>query len=353
MPPPENVPQPQPSQQVPQPASLRTFLVGGSVLLAVVIVAGLIINFTTDNSAKNGTLSVTSVENETFGLPLIESLAIDNINTTPYFLKTVPATNPDQAPKIGYFHFNGEVYSSTLTGTARRLTAASLDSFEVLTPEAESLGINFGKDKNAVYFFDTPLQGAEPATFELVQFGFYAKDKNKVYELNEALTEADPKTFHMRNDGLVIDKNALYCGTGQRRIEVRDPSKLQVIARNKLITLIKDDTAVYTGRCEILEIIDSEKSKTYRADPATFTVRGNFASDRKNVFFLGDPEVPFQMNVKILPMADGSTFRQTERTVGENIFIRAEDSKYVYQLTYGLSAAAQEFQNWKFELEAK
>ena len=326
-----------------------------ALVLVLVVLIGIAFLF-----SLLGTGPVPAAADDTFGLPAIEPVSLQNIKNEPYLLKNAQPVSPEEVTDIGYFHFEGSVYlsagkpSESPTPITFPVSGADIDTFVVLTtnPELTKHLIVYAKDKNHVYYGQEPLGQADPGTFEVLGIGFESKDESHVFSGRDILTTADPASFRVTASGLTIDKNALYCGSGARRIEVPDSSALELVAQNKLIALSKDGNSVYNSNtCEILGFMD-EAGILQKADPASIVVKGNFAYDSVHVFFLGDPNTPFLMqNPKVLPGTDGSTFKQTGRAVGDKITITAEDAQNRYEVTFDLKVAGEEFQQWQFSRE--
>lgn len=333
--------------QNPEPSKKKfpVFIIAGIVAL-IAISAG-ILYLTQAPTQKAAT------END-FGFPAIEPLPPEAINR-PYFLKDMPAKEPADIQEVQYFHSNGTVYLGANAENILAMPEADLETFEVLItiPELVKNALIYAKDKNHVYSANVIVPDADAATFELLGYGLNAKDKNQAYIGGAIIKDADVASLTSTEDGITKDKNALYCGMGDKRIAVPDTSALTLLARNKLITLVGDAGSVYTDFCRPLEATDSQGA-VHHADPTTLVVRRNFAYDAENVFFLGDPNTPFKMNgPALIEGADGSTFKQTERTIGDLITIAGEDATSRYTLRFDVEGAKTQFQQWQFSKEAK
>ena len=105
-------------------------------------------------------------------------------------------------------------------------------------PDSNDLGLGFTKDTLHVYYNDTIVKDADPATFEVVNWQWekdknsyfaqgkpfpgidsttfqildfdHAKDKNNVYYDDNIIEGADAKTFHVKSDYRGEDKNGCY-----------------------------------------------------------------------------------------------------------------------------------------------
>ena len=72
---------------------------------------------------------------------------------------------------------------------------------------------HYSKDKNHVYAGSKMIEGADPASFEVLETIFYSKDKNYVYGGGILIENADVETFEpidLNNSILYKDKNHTY-----------------------------------------------------------------------------------------------------------------------------------------------
>ena len=70
---------------------------------------------------------------------------------------------------------------------------------------------NHLKDKSVVYFLDQKIEGADPETFQLVNFdASLSKDKNAVYFKYKKINGADPNTFQILDRGYVKDSQTVF-----------------------------------------------------------------------------------------------------------------------------------------------
>lgn len=323
-----------------------------ALILAIVAVVALILAVAAFLSPKLGEQD--SAQDDTFGLPTFAELP-PNLQNKPYFLKDSPAKKPADIQAIQYFHHDGAVYLGADPNNILPLPEADLETFQVLITNSELVkaGMVYAKDKNNVYTSNVIVPGADATTFVIVGNGLNAKDKNRAYVYGSIMENVDLPSFTATSNEIIKDKSALYCGMGDKRIEVPDSNALVLLARNKLVSLVGDTTSVYTDSCKVLEVTDSEGT-LHHADPATLVVKGNFAYDATSVFFLGDPNTPFLMNnPALIEGADGATFKQTERTISDVITITAEDATMRYILRFDVAGAKTQFQNWQFSKEAK
>lgn len=284
--------------------------------------------------------------------------------TTKYLLESLPSVLPTEAKQEGYFHNADKIYYSngpkgwmsdgnggsvySEEPVVHELSIKDISAFEVFQIEELYNGATyihslFAKDKASVYCGGKILLGADPVTF--ISFGSYGKDKNNVFLGCSPLAGADVASFGPHN-GLVIDKSALYCG---KRIEVPDSSKIEQIEHNDLMWLAKDQNAVYDlTACESLSKMIPEKNTFIQVDPTTFEVFGNFAKDKQNVFFFGDPStMPQTFAPKPLFGADAPSFQERQRTIGGKTTIAAEDKNGIYYFTYNTASTTDSYQTWE------
>lgn len=96
---------------------------------------------------------------------------------------------------------------------------ADAATFEPIVPKGDSdLSYDYARDKYQVYYCDTLVVGADPATFELINWRV-ARDKNHVYVDNYRLPDcADARTMKYLHGGLsrdslhVFDRDSLLEG---------------------------------------------------------------------------------------------------------------------------------------------
>jgi hypothetical protein len=72
----------------------------------------------------------------------------------------------------------------------------------------------FTKDADTVHVNGNPIDGADPATFEVLQ-GAYATDHERVYHFADQIAGADPQTFRVLNADF-------GCSADARRAYYRD-----------------------------------------------------------------------------------------------------------------------------------
>lgn len=86
-----------------------------------------------------------------------------------------------------------------------RSTIADYQSFEVVNHD-------YARDKVQVYYHDSILNEADPATMKSIEYfdQEFAKDKYHVFYRGKIIEGADPKTFKVKGEGLGKDKYREY-----------------------------------------------------------------------------------------------------------------------------------------------
>lgn len=65
-----------------------------------------------------------------------------------------------------------------------------------------------GKDDTHVFYMEDILEGADPDTYEVL--GIYSKDKSHVWYCGKLMENADAATFHLDKEGMGVDKYGSY-----------------------------------------------------------------------------------------------------------------------------------------------
>ena len=100
--------------------------------------------------------------------------------------------------------------SRNLCQKGRNMLMGDLDSFEPLRPKGENCCYCYARDKNQVYFCDTILVGADPATIELIGW-LVVRDAKHVFAGCYQLPDvADAKTLRHLKDDLFSDSLHVY-----------------------------------------------------------------------------------------------------------------------------------------------
>ena len=71
-----------------------------------------------------------------------------------------------------------------------KLEGVNMASFQTLNDSHAE----YAKDKNSVFFYKKKVVGADPATFQMLNFE-YNKDKNAVYHFETKMLGVNPATF--------------------------------------------------------------------------------------------------------------------------------------------------------------
>jgi hypothetical protein len=131
-------------------------------------------------------------------------------------------------------------------------------NFEVIVDDDYYL---FSRDARSVHVNGSPISGAVPATFRVLQ-GAYASDGERVYYFTDAVPEADVVTFRVLDGPYAIDDRYVYWMGG--RIDGADPESFQVL--NADFECSADTTGAY-----------------YRDEPIADADPASFPADREVV----------------------------------------------------------------------
>ena len=155
------------------------------------------------------------------------------------------------------------------------------DSKTYTTPGGGAYRLAYGYDKNRVYYESRTLEGADPATFEIMDCG-YSKDANNIYRFSDKKDNIDLETFTVIGNlhyPFAYDKNHVYFENSI--VEGADPATFEMMA----LGYSKDAKHAYW--CNVYKVIPINK-----ADPKTFVVVENtdpwptaFAYDKNHVYF--------------------------------------------------------------------
>ena len=159
----------------------------------------------------------------------------------------------------------------------------------------------YAKDQIHVFYHAEMIQGADPATFELLPGARYAKDKSHVFVMRRIIDGADPKTFEIIKESYGRDATAIFCGN--IRMNVADPAKFEPLRCTGMWTgsYVKGDFLFHYG--EEFEALDVSQdhpaiigegwgrdgkyyyygpARIEAADYATFKIIDGFNSADKN-----------------------------------------------------------------------
>lgn len=139
---------------------------------------------------------------------------------------------------------------------------------------------NIAKDRKYVYYNGKIISGADPETFEYLNY-YYSKDKYNIYLKGKPLNKRDIKTFRVMG-AYNKDKNGVYFQ--ENIIKEADPASFKVLyylyhpmgipQSSETLYAIDDRYVYYEGR-----VIKN-------ADLKTFEVTNyNQAKDKKNTYF--------------------------------------------------------------------
>ncbi len=188
------------------------------------------------------------------------------------------------------------VYILSYEGTTRDtpIEGVDVESFQILDEHG------YAKDKLRVYYKGFPVEGADPVSFELIT-DLYGKDAAHVYYELETIPGADPATFKVFNIQWGRDVNDIYFQ--YRPLEACDPATFELLEESWQ----RDSQCVYfQGR------------KAPDADPASFVILNFWFGKDKNHVYGNDPS--------IIAGADPATFK-----IQEVCEVCAEDKNGCYK----------------------
>lgn len=165
-----------------------------------------------------------------------------------------------------WFSVDGRLYGEGAQDlTPQGFDAASFEMFK------ERGSYDYARDKGQAYYKLTPIPGADPATFEIVE-GRYAKDKAQVYYAGQPLDGANPAAFEF-----VAQLNPVWLSQSERESErfTTLPDGTESFVG---LDYTRDDARVYyCGLC-----IEG-------ADPVSFEILGKdyFARDAQAIYYKG------------------------------------------------------------------
>jgi hypothetical protein len=170
----------------------------------------------------------------------------------------------------GYHVRDGKVYYlEAFPGEAVEIRGADAGSFTAFDS-------TYGRDKSAVYVNGRPLDGADAASFELLNRSGFSKDAHHVYQRDHAISD-DPAHFDLLDGDLAKDSNAVYWSDGS--VLSHDPAHFAIVANSDHYLYTKDGRAVHVNGNTIAD-----------ADPPTFHVlQGAYARDETHVFYFDQP----------------------------------------------------------------
>ena len=190
-------------------------------------------------------------------------------------------------------------------------------TFEIVDPDGR-----YVKDKNNVYCDGEIINGADPATFEMLKKGNinYMKDKNNIYYWKTKIEGVDRDTFKiMENPNFSKDKNNIYFLGEKTESESYPPEyekkgndvyyknkKLKDIDANTFETMIsffgfKDKNGYYVlDRDGSVVKINDKEVKIKNLAKSSFN--SNFFYDGKNLYFIKNHKFE---KIKKAPKTDG------------------------------------------------
>jgi hypothetical protein len=103
---------------------------------------------------------------------------------------------------------------------------------------------NFGVDKNYAYFKGKKIKHASSDGFQVLtrdEYG-YAKNNHFVFLDTEVIVGADPLTFELLEFPYSRDKNDVYCGTLPLLLDKEEVAQFRVTNEDKLMKGMKSTT---------------------------------------------------------------------------------------------------------------
>lgn len=196
----------------------------------------------------------------------------DEINKVDF--KTFSESNNDG----GYVKIDGKIYFYD-DDELLELENVDVETFKILD-------LNYSKDKNNVYSYNSKLEGIDPNKFKILGWGSYTKDDKNVYFGGEKISNADVNSFEFLGKNFLIyskDKNNVF--NGKDLIEEADPETFEILKNldcNYYYT--KDKNHVY----EYGKIIEGADPKTFSVDE--FKICG-YAEDKNNCYAKGNGSI--------------------------------------------------------------
>ena len=176
----------------------------------------------------------------------------------------------------------------------------------------------YGKDKDSVFFNTCRIDGATPASFTPLDFGYSKDDKNVFYRCKK-VEDVDLKSFHVVDRGMQItgadftrdtfgkDKKGIFLG--DQKVNDLDVNTFEVVTS----IFVKDKNGVYTYSFDE----NSRIQKIDELDTDTFVSLNNiYTTDKDSVYCFGEK----------LEGADPDTFQVDDANGG----LTARDKNYRY-----------------------
>ena len=194
--------------------------------------------------------------------------------------ETFKALQGDFAKDASRIYFAGKV-----------VDGAHPASFEIiLSRPSNGISPAFSKDADSVFVNATKIQEADPSSFQILDNEDYQLDQRFVYYKGVRLHEATPTTFHVWN-GTPYAANHVYAYMSGELIQGADASTFEALTNYESYSLwAKDSHAVYWKGHAIPG-----------ADPSTFELYWDagldYGKDTERVYYLGnildgaDPEI--------------------------------------------------------------
>ena len=175
-----------------------------------------------------------------------------------------------------------------------------LDTKGIDITSLEFLGYSYNKyyrDKNNIYFLNDKddkmefekLVGANPKTFEIIDY-YFARDDKNLYIFGYKLDGIDPKTFETLNYEMIKDKNGVYFleniseenENSEIKVKKLDSKGIDLKSFKNVDNsdyYFKDKNGVYYENSENLHKIENVDLKTFEA------LDYDFAKDKNSVYY--------------------------------------------------------------------
>ncbi len=215
-----------------------------------------------------------------------------------------------------YIRGNKIYYLEGFPGTAFAIEDANVREFKIIDTQ-------YALDDVQVYFNGSPIEDADPATFELLESPF-SRDVRHVYVSGTIFTN-DPVNFEIVEGNALRDSQHIYWST---EIISDDPTHLVILGGQNFYTYLHDSTTVFVNG----NLIPG-------ADPLTFEMISDaYSRDASQVFYFNEP----------MTEADSATFE-----VLESPFSRDSDSVFwMENVISGADPATFKVLNANFECSA-
>lgn len=170
--------------------------------------------------------------------------------------------------------------------------------------------IDYGIDKNQIYFFEKPIKGSDPNSFKIINCGIeggYAKDKNHLYFCERKIENVTPKKIKCKMDFLITQDAVIFNG---KKLDIdidtyeilwfliKDKNKIINSETDEVLDYLDKDTfkfleqgyardknnIYYSSHYKLIPLENCDK-KTFEV--ITTKIKGNFSLDKNQIFYNG------------------------------------------------------------------